>query len=99
SQLYMLQYTYVEGMLEKRGPHRDAHLQMLGELTQKGECVLGGAFMNPADGAMLLFQTRAAAETFAAQDPYSKAGLITKFNIRDYDAVTGTIMPALLPPQ
>ena len=50
-QLYtMLRYTYVDGMLEKRGPYREGHLKLLQEASDKGLVSLGGAFADPCDG-------------------------------------------------
>jgi uncharacterized protein YciI len=43
----MLQYSFVEGMLEKRGPYRQEHLDLLTDLTEKKQCLIGGAFAEP----------------------------------------------------
>ena len=34
-------YTYVDGMLEKRAPHRSEHLALLKTMTEEGACLLG----------------------------------------------------------
>ncbi|CAM9699760.1 unnamed protein product, partial [Phaeothamnion confervicola] len=88
---YALQYTYVSGMLEKRVPYREAHLELLNDLSSKKRCLLGGAFTD-GEGAVIFFASRPDAEGFVAKDPYSIAGLVTEFKIRDYMAVTGSLL-------
>jgi hypothetical protein len=53
-QLYMLQYSFVEGMLEKRGPYRQEHLDLLTDLTEKKQCLIGGAFAEPGESLYIL---------------------------------------------
>ena len=48
---YLLFYDYVEGILEKRAPHREEHLRLAQEAVDRGELVLGGAYADPVDGA------------------------------------------------
>lgn len=36
-----LTYNYVDGMLEKRGPYRSDHLDLLKAMSKEGECLLG----------------------------------------------------------
>jgi uncharacterized protein YciI len=43
----MLQYTFVEGIMEKRKPYRQAHLDLLEDLSSKKKCHIAGAFANP----------------------------------------------------
>lgn len=52
-------YKYVENMLERRGPHRAAHLGGLQAMSASGKCALGGAFNDPCDGAIVLFNADA----------------------------------------
>jgi uncharacterized protein YciI len=53
--------------------------------------ILGGALANPVDGAVLLFRgdSPAAAETFAASDPYVTGGLVTRWKVREWTTVVG----------
>jgi len=53
---YMLFYDYVPDYPERRGRFRDAHLRRIEAALARGELVLGGAFADPADGAMILFE-------------------------------------------
>lgn len=34
-------YTYVDGMVDKRGPYRSDHLDLLKSMTEEGTCLLG----------------------------------------------------------
>mmetsp|Transcript_1063 Transcript_1063/g.1606 ORF Transcript_1063/g.1606 Transcript_1063/m.1606 type:complete len:110 (+) Transcript_1063:37-366(+) len=89
--LFVIQYKFVEGILEKRAPYRSEHLKILQRRSESGDCLLGGAFMEPADGSILLFNSRKCAEDFVKEDPYNKAGLVTHWEIRDFAAVVGSL--------
>jgi uncharacterized protein YciI len=88
---FLLLYTTAPGYLERRGEFRAAHLKHAWEFHRRGELVLAGALANPANGAVLLFQgsTTAAAEEFAASDPYVLNGLIDKWEVREWTTVVG----------
>lgn len=34
-------YTYIDGMEEKRAPHRSGHLDLLKSMSDEGSCLLG----------------------------------------------------------
>lgn len=53
---FVLFYDYVSDYLERRSEFRDAHLKLARPYIDRGELLLGGAFADPADGAMLLSQ-------------------------------------------
>ena len=88
---YMLFYEYVADYMERRGAWRDAHLKLAKPYLDRGELVLGGAFADPADGAMLLFSgsSPAVAEAFASADPYVRNGLVTRWWVRGWTTVVG----------
>ncbi len=88
---YMLFYDYVPDYPERRGRFRDAHLRRIEAALARGELVLGGAFADPADGAMILFEadSPAAAEAFAREDPYVVEGLVTRWWVREWTTVVG----------
>ena len=87
----MLFYDYVPDYLERRGALREAHLKHAKPALDRGELVLGGAYADPADGAMLLFRgsSRAVAQAFAKADPYVRNGLVTKWWVREWATVVG----------
>lgn len=88
---YLLLYDYVENVVERRAPHREAHLALAREALGRGELLLGGALAEPVDGAVLLFQadSPAVVEAFVAKDPYVAAGLVTRWRIRPWTVVVG----------
>jgi len=91
---FILFYDYVENILEKRIPHREAHLALATEYVNKGELVLGGAFTNPVDGAAIVFKLKdkALVEAFVDKDPYVINGLVKKWHIREWTAVVGSAL-------
>jgi uncharacterized protein YciI len=88
---YLLFYDVVDGYAERRLPHRAAHLAHGRAAVARGELILAGALADPIDGAVLLFRSssRAAAEEFAAADPYVLNGLVTKWRVREWTTVVG----------
>ena len=88
---YLLFYDVVDGYAERRLPLRTAHLTHARQAVARGELVLGGAFANPVEGAVLLFRgsSPAVAQAFAAADPYVTHGLVTKWRVREWTTVVG----------
>ena len=88
---FLLMYDVAPDYLQRRGEFRDAHLALAWQAHERGELVLAGALAEPADGALLLFSgdSPAAAERFAAADPYVRNGLVTKWQIRPWTTVVG----------
>jgi uncharacterized protein len=86
---YLLLYDVVDDYVAKRAPFREEHLALASEAVKQGELLLGGAFAEPADGAVLLFRSQAAAEAFAQNDPYIHNGLITRWTVRKWNTVAG----------
>jgi uncharacterized protein YciI len=88
---FLLLYDVVDDYLERRAPLRAAHLAHARRALERGELVLGGALADPADGAVLLFRgpSPAAAEAFAAADPYVVHGLVTRWRVRRWTTVIG----------
>lgn len=86
--LHALFYEYVDGMLEKRAPHREAHLAAIAAGKEDGTIVLAGALGDPPYGGLLVFRGPVtAAERFAADDPYVHAGLVTSRRIEPWTVV------------
>lgn len=91
---YLLCYDYVENIVERRTPYREAHLALLRDYVDRGELLLGGAFSDPVDGAALAFKTedRSRIEAFVSKDPYVINGLVTQWRIRPWTVVVGAAM-------
>ena len=88
---FLLMYDVVDDYIERRALLRAAHLAHGRAAEARGELILGGALANPPDGAVLLFRgdSPAAAERFAATDPYVIGGLVTRWRVREWTTVVG----------
>ena len=49
---FLLLYTYVPDMMERRTPHREEHLNLIKSYKQRGLVIQGGAFVPPTGGAI-----------------------------------------------
>jgi uncharacterized protein YciI len=97
---FLLLYTYVPDVLERRPQFRGAHVKHARESIARGELVLGGAFADPVDGAVLFFSapSKAVVEEFARADPYVTSGLVTGWKVREWTTVIGKDAAHPLPP-
>ena len=88
---YLLFYEAGADYAERRKPFRTAHLEYARAAAARGELVLGGAFANPIDGAVVLFRgdSPAAAEQFATSDPYVVNGVVKRWYVREWTTVVG----------
>jgi uncharacterized protein YciI len=95
---YLLMYDVVEDYVTRRAPLRAAHIGLAREAAARGELVLGGA-LNPPEGVVLLFrgESPAAAEAFAAADPYVQNGLVKSWKVREWTTVVGPDAQVKLP--
>lgn len=96
---YLLFYEVVEDYVSRRAPFRGAHLAHARDAVARGELVLGGAFANPPDGAVLVFRgdSPAGAESFANADPYVRNGLVRRWYVREWTTVVGALAEAPVP--
>ena len=88
---WLLRYEVAPDYLARRGDYRADHLRLAWAATERGELLLGGAVGDPPEGALLLFagEGPAAAERFAAADPYVRAGLVTGWRVLPWTTVVG----------
>jgi uncharacterized protein YciI len=56
-------------------------------MLEEGALLIAGAIGEGPHGAHLVFRDAAAAEEFAAADPYGEAGLITSSEIQPWNVV------------
>ncbi len=94
----VLTYEYVEGILELRKPHRDAHLARVSEFAAGRGLVVAGATGDPPSGALFVFEDdadpAAAAEEFMDGDPYVAADLVTVSRIEPWTVVANSWIEA-----
>ena len=88
---WLLFYDYVDGIAERRGPFRDAHLALARQAHDAGTLLAAGALADPLDGAVFVFRADDASvvEAFVGKDPYVKAGLVTGWRVRRWTVVVG----------
>jgi uncharacterized protein YciI len=90
---FLLFYEFTSDYLERRAEFRSEHLRKAWESQARGELMLGGAFAEPADGAVLLFNCESAAvpTAFAEADPYVRNRLVTNYRVRSWTTVVGDL--------
>lgn len=88
---YLLIYELSPDYLARRGEFRDAHLRLAWQAQERAELLLGGAFSEPPDQALLLFQgdSPEVAERYARADPYVANGLVLNWKVRQWNTVIG----------
>jgi len=88
---FLLFYEFVPDYLQRRPQYRAEHLRVAWAAHDRGELILGGAFAEPADGAVLLFRgpDDRAARDFAEADPYVTSGLVRRWWVRPWTTVVG----------
>ena len=89
--LFAVLATYVPDALERRAPHRAAHLAYAWSLVDRGILFMAGAFADPVDQALLIYRahSREEVERYLADDPYVRAGLWPHILIREWTVVVG----------
>jgi len=91
--LAALHYSYVDDMLKRRAPHRDAHLDLVADWVSDGRLVIAGALGDPPHGAFFAFCDTATADAFVDADPYAAAGLVTSRRIEPWTVVAHGPLP------
>ena len=86
---FALVYHVVDDYVARRTQFRDAHLALAWDAHRRGELLLGGAFTDPPDTALLVWRCadRTPIEAFVAADPYVTNGLVARWEIRDWKVV------------
>lgn len=82
-------YRYVEDILDRRAPHREAHLARIAAERDAGRVIMAGALGDPPRGAAIVFTDvePEEIERFAEGDPYVRAGLVTERRIEPWNLV------------
>ena len=89
---FALIYDLVDDYLERRTALRDEHLDLARAAAERGDLLLGGAFAEPADRALLIWAVDDAqvVRRFVDSDPYVTHGLVRSWQIRRWTVVVGT---------
>jgi hypothetical protein len=88
---FLLFYEAGPDYLTRRPQFRGEHLKHAWDAAKCGGLVVAGAFADPADGAVLMFQgdDKSVAEDFARADPYVANGLVARWHVREWSTVVG----------
>jgi uncharacterized protein YciI len=83
---YVVTYSYVPDMAERRIPIRPEHLEHLNKGAKDGILVLAGALADPIDGGVLIVQAENPGEVLAwvAKDPFAREGLLLGVGVREW---------------
>jgi len=83
---HLLLYEYVEGMADRREPHREAHLERIRAEREAGRIAVAGGIDPPA-GAAIVFKgvDRGHVEAFVADDPYVVADLVASWRVQRWN--------------
>ncbi len=87
----VLLYHAAPDVLTKAPLHFPAHKVRLDEFQRRGELLAVGTWADPRDGSMAIFRTRAAAEEFVRDDPFVKNGVVSSWELKDWNEV---LLPA-----
>jgi uncharacterized protein len=87
----VLIYDFIEAddIVERRAPHRPAHIAQIREGLADGRLLMAGALGDPPHGGMLVFATddETEIESFARADPYVTEGLVASWRIEPWSLV------------
>lgn len=86
---WLLRYDLAPDYLDRRAGLRSEHLALAWAASEAGDLLLGGAVGDAPTQALLLFTSAAAAEAFAARDPYVIQGLVTAWHVDEWKTVVG----------
>ena len=84
-------YHLADDYLARRPAFRAEHLGLASQAYARGDLVMGGAFSEPADKALLIFRAdnKSVAEAFAKNDPYVLNGLVKRWEVHPWNVVIG----------
>jgi hypothetical protein len=87
---HVLHYAYVEDIVERRGPHRDAHLALIRRWHDDGRVPMAGAVGDPPHGGLIVFRVDDPAQVraFVDEDPYVANGLVADWRVEPWNVVT-----------
>ena len=88
---YALIYDLVDDYIERRAAFRAEHLKLAADSHARGELLMGGAFAEPADKALLILRAedRSVPEAFVREDPYVLNGLVKSWKVRPWTVAIG----------
>ena len=86
---WVLTYDYVDDIVTKRAPFREAHLDHARAALEDERLVMAGAIGDPPHGALFVWEVREGIEEWVNADPYVQAGLVTAHRVEPWNVVIG----------
>ena len=88
---YVLLYASADDVAARAPEHFPAHFARIQEFHARGELLLVGTFGDPqAQGSMAVFASLAGAEAFVADDPFVLNGVVSGYEIREWNEMLGS---------
>ena len=89
---FMLIYEVGPDFIQRRAQFRQEHLTLAWKAVEAGDLLLAGALEEPAEQALLLFESDSpdAATAFAQADPYVRQGLVKRWRVKKWNTVVGS---------
>jgi len=85
---HVLLYTSADDVVSKAPAHFPAHSARLNEFYARGVLLGVGTFGDPqSQGSMAIFTTREAAEEFVRDDPFVLGGVVSAWEVREWNEV------------
>jgi len=81
---YVLFYDSSPDVARLAPLHGAAHRAHWNAFLANGTLLMIGPFADPREGAMGIFTTREAAESFATEDPFVLNGVVSKWSVREW---------------
>ena len=81
---YLMFYEMAADGMSKAQANLPAHQQRLKEFHDKGALLMAGPYGSPPAGALGVFTSREAAESFVAGDPFVLNGVVRKHSIHEW---------------
>lgn len=72
-------------VLTKAPIHYPAHKARVDAFHARGDLLAVGTWADPREGSMAVFRTRAAAEEFVKDDPFVMQGVVSEYEIKDWN--------------
>jgi len=88
---FTLSYQLTDDYMQKREPVRGLHFEHITPYHKAGKLIYGGAYNDPAEGALLIFKVehQKEIEDFAERDPYVINGVVTSYQVRLWNVAIG----------
>ncbi|WP_238012351.1 YciI family protein [Dactylosporangium sp. AC04546] len=83
----VVSYTSADDVLTTAPVHYPAHRARIDAFHARGDLLMVGTFGDPREGALAVFRTRESAEEFVAGDPFVLNGVVTAYEIRDWNEI------------